>query len=77
MTAKLGITYSVNKKIRLYTSYNSGFDPFEPSSVIQIFNQPFKQVTSVMFEAGAKVSLLKKGYWVASHFTKSISITWR
>jgi iron complex outermembrane receptor protein len=56
---RLGITYAINKNLRIYTSYNSGFDPFEPSSVIQVFNQPFKPVTSYMFEAGAKASLLK------------------
>ncbi len=56
---RLGITYSINKNLRLYTSYNTGFDPFEPSSVIQVFNQPFKPVTSYMFEAGIKTSILK------------------
>lgn len=56
---KLGITYSAGKDIRLYATYNSGFDPFEPASVTQFFNQPYKPVNSAMLETGIKAGLLK------------------
>jgi len=55
---RLGITYAFNNNTRLYASYNTGFDPFEPGAVTQVFNQPFKPVTSYMFETGIKTNLL-------------------
>ncbi|MDP4241036.1 MAG: TonB-dependent receptor [Bacteroidota bacterium] len=55
---RIGITYAVAKEIRLYATYNRGFDPFEPTSVLQVFNQPFKPLNSEMFESGIKADLL-------------------
>ena len=55
---RLGITYAANSNTRLYASYNTGFDPFEPGAVTQVFNEPFKPVTSYMFETGIKATLL-------------------
>ena len=56
---RIGATYTIAKNTRIYANYNSGFDPFEPSSVTQVFNQPFKPVTSNMIEIGIKKELLK------------------
>jgi iron complex outermembrane receptor protein len=56
---RIGITYAATKDIRLYATYDRGFDPFEPTSVLQIFNQAYKPVNSEMFESGIKADLLK------------------
>lgn len=55
---KIGINYAFNRNYHIYANYQNGFDPFEPSSVLQVFNQPFKPVTSNMFETGFKADLL-------------------
>lgn len=51
---RLGIVYSINSTISLYATYNKGFDPFEASGVAQVFDEPFKPVTSQLVEAGIK-----------------------
>jgi len=56
---RVGLTYTVANNTRIYANYNSGFDPFEPNSITQVFNQPFKPVTSNMLEIGIKNELLK------------------
>ncbi len=56
---RIGITYAVVKDIRLYATYNRGFDPFEPTSVLQVFNEGYKPLNSEMFETGIKADLLK------------------
>lgn len=56
---KLGVNYALDRNYHLYASYHNGFDPFEPSSVLQVFNQPFKPVTSNMIETGVKADLLQ------------------
>ena len=56
---RIGVTYAAAKDIRVYASYNSGFDPFEPSTVVQVFNEPYKPVTSAMYETGIKADLLQ------------------
>ncbi|NWJ51069.1 MAG: TonB-dependent receptor [Bacteroidetes bacterium] len=56
---RIGITYAATKDINLYATYNKGFDPFEPTSVLQTFNQAYKPVNSEMFESGIKADLLK------------------
>jgi iron complex outermembrane receptor protein len=56
---KIGVNYSLDRNYHIYANYHNGFDPFEPSSVLQVFNQPFKPVTSNMFETGVKADLFR------------------
>jgi iron complex outermembrane receptor protein len=56
---RIGVTYAATKDMRLYATYNRGFDPFEPTSVLQVFKQAYKPVNSEMFETGMKADLLK------------------
>jgi iron complex outermembrane receptor protein len=51
---RLGIVYTLTPNINLYATYNKGFDPFEASTQAQVFDQPFKPLISVLYEAGAK-----------------------
>ena len=53
---RIGLTYSVTPGISLYGTYNRGFDPYEVSTSTQVFNAPFKPVTSELMEAGAKAN---------------------
>lgn len=54
---RIGVVYSLNPNVNLYTAYNNGFDPFEASIATQIFDAPFKPVRSELFEAGLKVNV--------------------
>ncbi|MBS1933397.1 MAG: TonB-dependent siderophore receptor [Bacteroidetes bacterium] len=54
---RVGIVYTLSPIVNLYATYNKGFDPFEASTSTQIFNAPFKPVTSDIIEAGAKANL--------------------
>ncbi len=56
---KIGVNYSLDRNYHIYANFHNGFDPFEPSSVLQVFNQPFKPVTSTMFETGVKADLFR------------------
>lgn len=56
---KIGVNYSLHRNYHLYACYHNGFDPFEPSSILQVFNQPYKPVTSNMLETGIKADLIK------------------
>ena len=51
---RVGLVYKLKPNISLYGTYNKGFDPFEASTSTQLFDEPFKPVTSELFEAGAK-----------------------
>jgi len=51
---KIGLVYAATPAISFYATYNKGFDPFEISTALQVFNEPFKPVTSELLEAGAK-----------------------
>jgi iron complex outermembrane recepter protein len=53
---RVGIVYSVKPNLSAYVTYNSGFDPFEVSTNVQVFNQPFKPITSQLYEAGIKAT---------------------
>lgn len=55
---RIGIVYAISPETSLYGTYNKGFDPFEASNATQIFNAPFKPVTSELFEIGAKANFL-------------------
>jgi len=56
---RIGLVYAVTPDLSLYATYNKGFDPFEASATLQIFNAPFKPITSEMLEAGAKASFFR------------------
>ena len=56
---RLGIVYAVTPNINLYATYNKGFDPFEASSQAQVFDQPFKPLISVLYEAGIKANFFQ------------------
>lgn len=48
--------YSIRLNVSLYGTYNKGFGPFETSTSTQIFNAPYKPVTSKWLIAGAKAN---------------------
>ena len=51
---RVGIVYSLKPNVSLYATYNKGFDPFEAATATQIFDEPFKPITSRLFEIGVK-----------------------
>lgn len=51
---KIGIVYSLKPNLSLYATYNKGFDPFEASTATQVFDEPFKPITSQLLETGVK-----------------------
>ncbi len=53
---RIGLVYELKPSISLYATYNKGFDPFEASTSTQLFDEPFKPVTSELFEAGVKAN---------------------
>ncbi len=53
---RVGLVYELKPNASLYASYNKGFDPFEASTSTQLFDAPFKPITSESFEAGAKAN---------------------
>jgi iron complex outermembrane recepter protein len=53
---KVGVTYKMNNSSNLFFNYSKGFDPFEVSASTQIFKDPFKPVTSQLFEVGYKTA---------------------
>lgn len=55
---RIGLVYKLRPYISVYGTYNKGFDPFEASTSTQVFDAPFKPVTSELFEAGAKADFL-------------------
>ena len=54
---RVGLVYEFKPNMSLYATYNKGFDPFEASTSTQIFDEPFKPVTSELMEAGLKANL--------------------
>jgi len=56
---RIGLVYELRPQVNLYATYNKGFDPFEASTSTQVFNEPFKPVTSQLLEAGAKANFFK------------------
>ncbi len=51
---RIGITYSLKPNLNLYATYNKGFDPFEAATSAQVFDEPFKPITSQLWETGIK-----------------------
>jgi iron complex outermembrane recepter protein len=56
---RIGVVYSITPDLHVYGVYSKGFDPFEISNTLQVFNAPFKPVNSELFEVGLKAMLLK------------------
>lgn len=55
---RVGIVYEIKPNLSAYGTYNRGFDPFEASMDAQVFNAPFKPITSQTLEAGFKANFL-------------------
>ncbi len=53
---RIGLVYKIRPDVSIYGTYNRGFDPFEVSTSTQVFNAPFRPVTSELMEAGAKAN---------------------
>jgi iron complex outermembrane receptor protein len=56
---RVGLVYAIKPNVSLYATYNRGFDPFEASTELQVFDEPFKPITSELFETGIKGNLFK------------------
>jgi len=65
---RLGLVYELKPNLSLYGTYNKGFDPFEASASTQVFNAPFKPVTSELFEIGGKMN------WLNNKFASTLAI---
>ncbi|HVM88984.1 MAG TPA: TonB-dependent siderophore receptor [Puia sp.] len=56
---RIGIVYELKPNLSIYATYSKGFDPFEASTSTQVFNAPFRPITSQLLEAGAKANLFR------------------
>jgi iron complex outermembrane receptor protein len=56
---RVGLVYSLSPHTSLYATYNKGFDPFEVSTDVQVFNEPFKPIISQLYEAGFKANVFR------------------
>ncbi len=56
---RIGLVYAATPNVHIYTTYNKGFDPFEPAVGLQVFNEPFRPVYSKMLETGVKTDFFK------------------
>ena len=56
---RIGVVYAIRPDLHVYGVYSKGFDPYEISNTLQVFNAPFKPVNSELFEVGLKAMLLK------------------
>jgi iron complex outermembrane receptor protein len=65
---RIGLVYTLTPNASLYGTYNKGFDPFEASASTQIFDEPFKPVTSQLLEVGAKAN------WLTNKLSTTLSI---
>lgn len=65
---RVGLVYAINPDINIYATYNKGFDPLEPTSTAQVFNEPFKPLVSELLEVGSK------GNFLANKLAASIAI---
>ena len=54
---RVNILYSIKTTLHIYATYNNGFDPFEPSTATQVFEEPFKPQRSQLLETGLKADL--------------------
>ncbi len=63
---RIGVVYTVWPDINAYATYNKGFDPFEASTGAQVFNAPFKPITSELLETGVKANLFGNKLFAAA-----------
>jgi iron complex outermembrane receptor protein len=56
---RAGLVYSIRPMLNAYAVYSRGFDPYEASTTVQEFDEPFKPIESELIEAGVKAGLLK------------------
>ena len=57
-TYRAGLVYALSTNASVYATVNTGFDPFETSSTVQVFNAPLKPIQSALMEIGAKANFL-------------------
>ncbi len=70
---RLGVVFGINPALHVYGVYSRGFDPYEISNTLAVFNEPFKPVNSELFELGLKAMLLKgKLYGTVSIYQLSV-----
>jgi iron complex outermembrane recepter protein len=56
---RIGLVYGITSNLHIYGVYSRGFDPYESSNTLAIFNEPFKPITSELYEIGLKAEMLK------------------
>ena len=56
---RVGLVYELKPNASLYFTYNEGFDPFEASSAKQVFDEPFRPITSQLWEVGTKANFFQ------------------
>jgi iron complex outermembrane receptor protein len=56
---RVGLVYSITPHTSVYATYNKGFDPFEVSTEAQEFDEPFKPITSQLYEVGFKANMFR------------------
>jgi len=56
---RIGLVYALRPTVSIYATYNKGFDPLEASTEVQVFDAPFKPITSELLEAGVKGGIFK------------------
>src|SRR5450755_4684620 len=70
---RVGIVYGINQNLHVYGVYSRGFDPYEISNTLAVYNAPFKPINSELYEVGLKAMLLKgKLYGTLSVYQLSI-----
>ncbi|MGH2565448.1 MAG: TonB-dependent siderophore receptor, partial [Ginsengibacter sp.] len=65
---RIGIVYSVRPNVSLYATYNKGFDPFEVSIAAEVFDEPFKPITSQLLETGIKANFFRNNLFASVAF---------
>ncbi len=56
---RLGLVYNIAPSLNVYGVYSRGFDPYEASTAVQEFEEPFRPIQSELFEAGVKAGFLQ------------------
>lgn len=70
---RVGLVYGITPKFHVYGVYSRGFDPYESTNTLAVFQEPFKPITSELFEIGLKALLFKgKLYGTISFYQLSL-----
>ena len=56
---RMGLVYNILPAMNAYAIYSKGFDPYESSTAVQEFKEPFKPIKSELMEVGLKAGILK------------------